>query len=265
MEAAAVIPILVGWVGAAAVMFLLFLYERRVRDASIVDVGWSGTIGLLVLGYAFFSDAPLERRMVVGAMGGLWSARLTLHLFFDRVYGKSEDGRYRTLRESWGERAGISFFLFFQAQAFLAVVFSIPFFLALTNREPGLSIWEWAAIPLFTVALVGESLADWQLARFRRDPAQRGKVCRVGLWKYSRHPNYFFEWLHWWTYAVMGVGQIWGLVNLLFPLAMTFFLFKVTGIPATEEQALKSRGEAYRDYQRTTNRFFPWFPRERSS
>jgi steroid 5-alpha reductase family enzyme len=132
----------------------------------------------------------------------------------------------------------------------------------LTDRTESLSLFEWIAIPIWLLAVLGETFADRQLANFRADPKNKGQVCQTGLWKYSRHPNYFFEWLHWWTYAAIGIGHWWGWINLLFPAAMAFFLFKLTGIPSTEEQALKSRGEAYRRYQQSTNRFFPWFPKE---
>jgi len=253
---------LTGWAWAAVLMFFLFLYERAVRDASIVDVGWSGSIGLLIVYYALFSEAPLARVLLISTMGAVWSVRLTIYLFFNRIHGKEEDGRYRNLRNKWGDRAGVFFFLFFQAQALLAVLFSFPFLFILTDTSPALAIFEWIAIPVWAIAILGETIADWQLAKFRSDPSNKGKVCRIGLWRYSRHPNYFFEWLHWWTYALIGIGHWWGWVNLLVLLVMTFFLFKMTGIPATEEQVLRSRGEAYKRYQETTNRFFPWFPRE---
>jgi steroid 5-alpha reductase family enzyme len=91
--------------------------------------------------------------------------------------------------------------------------------------------------------------------------ANRGHTCRDGLWRYSRHPNYFFEWLHWWAYVPLSLGAAGGWATILAPLVMLFFLFCVTGIPATEAQALQSRGADYRQYQRTTSAFFPWFPR----
>jgi steroid 5-alpha reductase family enzyme len=115
------------------------------------------------------------------------------------------------------------------------------------------------------VAVAGEAIADRQLQRFRENPANRGQVCQTGLWRYSRHPNYFCEWLHWWAYvACSGLRPVtlWGLLG---PLAMWWFLNRVTGIPPTEAQSLKSRGEAYRRYQQTTSRFFPWPPRAEST
>ena len=113
---------------------------------------------------------------------------------------------------------------------------------------------------IWLIAVSGESLADWQLSAFRHDPANAGQVCQRGLWRYSRHPNYFFEWLHWWAYVCLAAGSPWGGLALAGPAAMLYFLLKVTGVPPTEAQALKSRGDAYRQYQRTTSVFFPWPP-----
>ena len=104
-------------------------------------------------------------------------------------------------------------------------------------------------------------LADRRLAHFRGRPGNRGKTCREGWWHYSRHPNYFFEWLHWWSYMALAAGAPYGWVALLAPTAMFYLLFRVTGIPPTEAQALASRGDDYREYQRTTSVFFPWFPK----
>ena len=120
---------------------------------------------------------------------------------------------------------------------------------------------DWVGVLIWTIALVGEGLSDFQLARFRQRPESKGEVCQDGFWKYSRHPNYFFEWLHWCAYVMLAITAPLGWLTILAPVAMWFFLNRVTGIPLTEIQAIKSRGEKYRRYQRTTNAFFPWFPR----
>jgi steroid 5-alpha reductase family enzyme len=109
--------------------------------------------------------------------------------------------------------------------------------------------------------VLGEWTADRQLARFRADPANRGKTCRAGLWRSSRHPNYFFQSLFWWTFVLLSVGAPHAWLTLISPLIILFLILKVTGIPPTEERALQSRGEDYRAYQRTTSAFIPWFPR----
>jgi steroid 5-alpha reductase family enzyme len=130
------------------------------------------------------------------------------------------------------------------------------------NPSPTFTLWELAGGLLWLAAVGGEWVADRQLVRFRADPVNRGRTCRDGLWRYSRHPNYFFEALHWWAYVLMGVGVPFGWVTLLGPLLMTVALLKISGFPLAEAQALASRGEDYRNYQRTTSAFIPWFPKQ---
>ena len=135
-------------------------------------------------------------------------------------------------------------------------MFAAPVLLASLNPEP-LGVLDILGGVIWFIALTGETIADRQLDRFRKNPDNRGQVCQDGLWRYSRHPNYFFEWLHWWSYVLIAIGAPWGWLTIIGPLAMLFFVTRVTGIPPTEAQALKSRGEAYRRYQQTTNAFFP--------
>jgi steroid 5-alpha reductase family enzyme len=169
-----------------------------------------------------------------------------------------EDGRYRQLRERWAPHASRRFFWFFQLQAGLNLLLAGPLLVACANPAPAVHPLEWAGLVLWAVALAGESAADRQLAAFRHEPSNRGRTCRGGLWRYSRHPNYFFEWLHWWAYVLIGQAAP---LTFLGPVVMLAFLFRVTGIPYTERQALMTRGEAYREYQRTTSAFVPWPPR----
>jgi steroid 5-alpha reductase family enzyme len=203
-------------------------------------------------------EGDLLRRGLVSALGFVWAARLAWYLLSDRVLGESEeDGRYKAMREQFGAKAPPVFFLFYQGQAAVAVLFSLPMLAAMQGGALG--PWGWLGVGTWVIAVVGEGVADAQLARFRSDPTTRGQVCRDGLWRYSRHPNYFFEWLHWWTYVLIGSGS---LLTWLGPVAMLVFLFRLTGIPYTEKQAIRSRGDAYREYQRTTSVFVPWPPKE---
>lgn len=254
------ILLLLGWALMAAVMLALWNIQRGTKNAGTVDVAWSAGIGLIVVLFAFCTDGPAWRKTLVAGLVGAWSFRLAFYLY-RRVHGEAEDVRYRALREGWGDRAHVFFFWFFQFQAVLVVLFAIPPLIAMRNSDPSLTLADVFGIALWVTSVVGESIADLQLARFRQDPANRGQVCRIGLWRYSRHPNYFFEWIHWWAYCAFAIGNSWAWVTLLGPALMLFFLFKLTGIPPTEARLLASRGDAYRRYQRTTSVFFPWFPK----
>lgn len=248
-----------GWLIAAAGMALLWLVAGR-RNAGVVDVAWSFATGLLGVWFAFNAGGWAPRQGLVGAFAGIWGLRLGIHLF-RRVAGEAEDGRYQALREQWGDRASFNLLLFFQVQAIWAVMFSAPMLLAARVTHPAFGALDLTGLLIWLVAVAGESLADRQLALFRESPVTRGQVCQVGLWRYSRHPNYFFEWLHWWTYVAIGISAPWGWLTLAGPALMYLFITRVTGIPPTEARALRSRGDAYREYQRTTNAFVPGPPR----
>ena len=250
----------------AVVMLILWVLAWRHRDAGLVDVGWAACLGGLAVAWAVFADGSALQRTLAGALGGLWGLRLSLHLLTDRVLGaKQEDGRYKAMREHFGANANLHFLWFFQAQAVLAVALSLVFLLAARNPSEQIAPGQWFGLGLFVLAKLGETLADRQLARFRRDPSNTGRTCRSGLWRYSRHPNYFCEWLIWCAFALVATPAPAGLWAWLAPMVMFLFVTRVTGIPYTEQQSLRSRGEDYRLYQRETNAFFPWFPRTETS
>jgi len=249
-----------GWAGVAAIMLLLWAVQWRSRNAGIVDVAWAFGTGVLGIWLVLTSvDADPHRKALITAMAAIWSVRLGMHLA-SRVFSESEDGRYRYLREHLGQRAQPFMFLFFQLQALWAVMFALPMWAAAQSTGTGLGWLDFAGAAIFLVSMIGESIADAQLSRFRRDPGNRGKVCRTGLWRYSRHPNYFFEWLHWWAYVLIGLDSPHWWVPLAGLVVVYLFLTMITGIPFTEQQALRSRGDAYRHYQETTSAFFPWPP-----
>jgi steroid 5-alpha reductase family enzyme len=254
--------LLLGALASGGVMLVLWIIQRRTGNAGVVDVAWSAGLGLMALFFALTSDGLPERRFLLAILAGGWSFRLAYYLIRDRVIGAPEDGRYVRLRESWGSDFQFKLLLFFEFQALLVLVFSLPYLVVAHNRQAGLSFLDLLGAAIVVLSISGEAVADRQLARFRNDPHNRGKTCRNGLWRYSRHPNYFFEWLHWWGYVLLGFGAAAWWLTFLGPALMLVFLYKITGIPATEEQALSSRGEDYRRYQETTSQFFPWFPRE---
>ncbi|QDT41863.1 3-oxo-5-alpha-steroid 4-dehydrogenase [Gimesia alba] len=248
-----------GWIVMAFVMALLWLLQRKTGDAGIVDVAWGMGVGLLTLFFVWGSlDGDLARRIVLAVLGLAWALRLSGYIFW-RVLTMPEDGRYQTLKEKWGTAAQSRLFWFYQFQAIGSLLFALPMLIAAQGTAP-LGAFDFLGMGIWIVAIVGELMADRQLARFRAKTENKGHVCQEGLWNYSRHPNYFFEWLHWWSYVGLAVAAPWGWLTILGPLLMLHFILNVTGIPPTEAQALKSRGDAYREYQRTTNAFFPWPP-----
>ena len=254
--------VLIGWVFAAVFLAVLWVVQQVRRNAGIVDVGWTFSLGVLAVLYSVFAGGDPSHRVLVAVLVVVWSLRLGLYVLVTRVLGKPEEARYRELRQRFGRRAGLGFFVFFQVQAAAAVALSVIFLVVASNEAPGLSVWEYLGVAVWVVAVGGEAFADRQLARFRADPANSGRTCRDGLWRYSRHPNYFFEWLHWWAYVLLAVGIPYGWLTLLGPVSMTVFLLAVTGIPVTERHALQSRAD-YAEYQRTTSAFVPWFPKRR--
>jgi steroid 5-alpha reductase family enzyme len=261
------IPFLVALLVAATGMTVTFLVARRLDNFSLVDPVWAFGFTPLVFTYAAFAPEGTARRNAIVLMVALWSFRLAVHLFLRwQRHVPHEDVRYAKLREEWGVEAGKRMFRFYQLQGALQVVLSIPFLIVCLHKTPGngplgLGVFEWAGVALWLIGIAGETVADRQLTAFRTDPANKGKVCRIGLWNYSRHPNYFFEWLIWVGYFVFALGSPYGIVAILSPVAMWHFLVNVTGIPMTEELSVKSKGDAYREYQRTTSSFVPWFRR----
>jgi steroid 5-alpha reductase family enzyme len=256
---------LVGLAIVAAMMMLLWLIHLATKNAAIVDVGWAAGLGVLGIYYAVACPGYPARKWAIASMAAIWGFRLAAYLLFARVIGQPEEGRYVQLRREWKTNISLRFLFFFEFQAALDVVLSLPFLLACLDLRAPLGILEKAGSGIWLVAMIGEAVADLQLSAFKKNPKNKGKTCRAGLWNYSRHPNYFFEWLIWVGYATFAMGSPWGWVGLLSPALILYFLLGVTGIPATEAQALRSRGDEYREYQRTTSAFVPWFPKKRNA
>ena len=253
-------PLLLGTMATSIVMCGAWLWQRWGGKAGVVDVAWTWSVGLLAIVYVtWWADGLIARRILLGVMAGLWSLRLGLHLL-PRLFHAQEDERYLQMKASWGRNAQLRIFLFYQSQALAAPLFALPMLLG-GNSRAELNGWDALGVAIWCVAMFGEWQSDRQLAAFRKSPENRGRVCQVGWWRYSRHPNYFFEWLHWCSYVPLAAFAPWGWLALLAPAAMFYFLNYVTGIPPAEAQSLASRGAAYREYQRTTAAFFPWPPR----
>jgi steroid 5-alpha reductase family enzyme len=256
--------LLIAWGSMVIVMSALWLIQRQTKNAGIVDVAWSFGTAVCAVWFAWGANGYGPRRWLVGIMVAIWGVRLGTYLFV-RLRGAHEDRRYAAMRERWGDKAQVYLFVIFQVQAFWAVLFALPMLFAASNDTIGLRWYDWVGLSLWIISVVGASLADRQLHRFRKQSTSSGRVCRVGLWRYSRHPNYFFEWIHWWAYVAIGFAGIWGWATLAGPAVMLFFLLRLTGIPITEKALVASRGDAYREYQRTTSSFVPLPPKKETS
>jgi len=254
--------VLLGAVIVAGMMLVLWIVHLLIRNAAIVDVGWAAGLGILALFYAVAGPGYSARKWAMASMAGFWGLRLAAYLLFARVIGHPEEGRYVQLRKEWKTNLALRFLFFFEFQALLDVVLSLPFLLVCMNPHAPLGVVEKTGAGVWLIGILGEAFADQQLNNFKKNLANKGKTFRGGLWKYSRHPNYFFEWVMWVGYAVFALGSPWGWLGLISPAMILYFLMGVTGIPATEAQALRSRGNEYRDYQRTTSPFVPWFPKK---
>jgi len=245
---------------AIVLMLVVWRAALRLNNLGIVDVAWA--YGFLPVAGLFALLAPGDpsRRALVAAMAGLWSVRLGTHIAV-RVRGHHprEDVRYAQLRAEWGARLKLKTFWFFQFQAGILAALGTVFLVPCLNARPGITPLEWAGVAVWVLALVGESLADVQLKKFKARPENAGRICQAGLWNYSRHPNYFFEWLVWAGFFIFAWDSPGGCFTVLCPALMLFFLLRVTGIPMTEQLSVKSKGDAYREYQRTTSAFVPWF------
>ena len=252
---------LIGWALAAVLQLVLYLRQRRGRDATLVDAGWAFSLAALAVLYAVLAAGGVDHRVLVAVLVSIQFVRIGW-LVVQRV-GHGEDTRYAELRTRWRERGReqSSFAVFFQAQAFVAAFLSLPFLLAAFNEHDGLESLEWAGLALWVVAACGEAVADAQLRSFKEKPESKGKTMREGLWRYSRHPNYFFQWLAWVAYALIALPAPYGWLGLTAPVVMLLLIVFVTGIPPSEQQALRSRGDDYRRYQRQTSAFVPLPPR----
>ncbi len=260
---------LMGWVVilTAPVMAGLWLvYHWVLRNASLADAGFCAGLGLVAVSFSLLATGERSRRVVVAAMVTVYAVRLAVHIVKNRILRVSEDQRYQTLRRKWnGEnsRSGWAecwFLVYFLGQVAAVAIMSIPVLVLMSNPAPLWNVWEVWGCVIWALGVGGESVADYQLNRFRRNPNNRGKTCRRGLWRYSRHPNYFFEGVHWCAYVVMSIGLPEWWLTLVGPVVMIGALLTVSGIPLAEAQAMVSRGEEYREYQRTTSAFIPWFP-----
>lgn len=252
--------------GLSAIMTGAWFIQQRSGNSGWVDTIWTFGVGLIgaACALAAIGEEWQARQLLVASFAGVWALRLGVH-----IAGRSakipNDPRYAEKIKNWGSDARRQMFWFLQIQALVAIPLVISMFVAAHRPGADLSLCDLVAILIMAIAICGEGVADWQLNRFKSNPDNRGGINNVGLWNWSRHPNYFFEALGWLAYPLIAIdltGQYpWGLLALAGPAVIYWLLVYVSGIPPLEEHMLRSRGEPFRAYQRRTNAFFPWPPR----
>lgn len=238
-----------------------WIVQQCTGNSGWVDTIWTFSLGLVGAGSALWpvgGAAPNARQWLVAALVAIWSLRLGAHIAV-RTAKITDDPRYAAFAEEWGVDSPRKMFIFLQNQGFGSIPLVFSIFIASRFPSDALRVQDYLGALILFIGIAGESLADAQLKRFRENPANKGRVCDVGLWRWSRHPNYFFEWFGWLAYPVIAISSDypWGWATLLAPAFMYWILVHVTGIPPLEAQMLRSRGERYRDYQTRTSMFFP--------
>lgn len=250
----------------SVLMALAWAVQQRTGNSGWVDTIWTYSLGLIGAWSAMFpatvfvsiGDTFTSRQWLVAVLVALWSLRLGGHIA-ERSSEIKNDPRYAEMAAEWGKDAPRQMFIFLQQQAVGSVPLVYAVFIAAHHPAASLRLQDYLGALILLTGIFGEAIADAQLKAFRTDPANNGKICDKGLWKYSRHPNYFFEWFGWLAYPVIAISlnYWWGWLTLIASLFMYFILVYVTGVPPLEKQMLQSRGNAFRNYQNNTSPFFP--------
>jgi steroid 5-alpha reductase family enzyme len=265
-----VIAIVAQWVALAGIMAAAWRIQQRTGNAGYVDAVWTfglGAVGAVsALAPVGGLAAPSGRQLLVAVIVLAWSLRLGTHIV-QRSRRRGDDPRYAALIRGWGADAAGQMFVLLQKQALVSVPMALTLFLAAHNPLALFRVADLVALVLLVTAVVGEAIADRQLRAFAATSA-KGRICDRGLWAWSRHPNYFFEWLFWVGLALLAIDTTgaypWGWLALSGPLCMYWLLVYVSGIPPLEQHMLERYGEAYRAYQARTSAFFPLPPRHRA-
>jgi steroid 5-alpha reductase family enzyme len=255
-------------VALSIIMTGAWLIWRNTKNSGWVDATWTfglGTVGCIgALTPTQYPELETTRQILVAALIAFWSLRLGYHIV-DRTARMTDDPRYAKLLHGWGARASQQMFWLLQKQALVSIPLALSVIIAAWNPLPALRMQDILAVLVLIIAIFGEGIADAELRQFRADPANRNRICDHGLWRWSRHPNYFFEWVGWLAYPLFAIdlGGLYpqGWIALIGPVCMYWLLVHVSGIPPLEEHMLERRPDAFRAYQARTNAFFPAPPR----
>lgn len=255
----------IGALISMGLFFATWFFAVKYKNGAMADITWSYGFLFLVIFYAFSSEGWLPRQLVLCTMVAFWSLRLTFYLAKRTIKNlHKEDTRYKALRQESKIPEKAYFLWIFFCQALLQTLVTVPFVISCMDTHGAFRVTEVIAIMLFIPAFIGEAVADKQLSDFKKQSTEQNSVCRVGLWNYSRHPNYFFEWLIWLAYFIYAVGSPYGLIALLSPVVMLQMLLNVSGVKFSESVSVGTRGEDYMRYQKETSAFIPWFPKRSS-
>lgn len=262
-----VVAVAVQSAALSVIMAGAWVVQQRTGNSGWVDTVWTFGLGLVGAAAALWTFASQDahfRQFIVAGLLTVWALRLGLHIA-TRTAGISDDPRYAELIRGWGADARRQMLWLLQKQALVTIPLAMSILLAAHNPQQGWRAQDWLGISILFIAIAGEAVADRHLKQFRSNPAHRGQVCDVGLWRWSRHPNYFFEWLGWLAYPAIAIdlsgGYAVGWLALAGPICMYWLLAYVSGVPPLEAHMLRSRGDAYRAYQARTSAFFPAPPR----
>lgn len=260
------VAILLQSAALSIIMAGAWLIQQRTGNSGWVDTVWTfglGLVGCVAALAALNSGSQEFRQFIVAGLLLLWSLRLGAHIAL-RSSTISDDPRYAELIRGWGADARRQMFILLQKQALVTIPLAASVLLAAHNPAEHVRLQDWLGMAILVIGIGGEAIADRQLRAFRLSPSNQGKVCDVGLWGWSRHPNYFFEWLSWTAYPMIAIDLTGayplGWFALAGPICMYWLLRHVSGVPPLEEHMLRSRGRAYEDYQARTSTFFPWLP-----
>jgi steroid 5-alpha reductase family enzyme len=240
-------------------MVIWFLVSLALRRNDVADVAWGGGFIVAALTTLVSGDGMTPRALLVTALVIAWGLRLSLHIG-PRNRGKGEDPRYRKWREEWGRYATVrSFFQIFILQGVLLLVISLPVLRVITAPDTSLTLMDFLGSVVWLTGFLFETISDWQLLQYKKDPAHKGKVITTGLWRYTRHPNYFGEVTLWWGIYIIALNVPGGWMTVIGPLTITFLILKVSGIPMLEK---KYEGNAeFEEYKKRTSAFFPMSPK----
>jgi len=241
-------------------MTIWFLIAQVLRRNDVADIAWGTGFILTALSAMIFTEGIAPRGLFVMFLVMLWGVRLACHIFF-RNRGKDEDNRYRKWRQGWGKHPVIrAYFQVFFLQGLLIVVISLPVTIIIKSAPNPISVFDFLGVCIWFAGFAFESVGDYQLIKYKSNPANKGKIMTRGLWTYTRHPNYFGEVALWWGVYFIALSVPWGWATILGPVTITYLILKVSGIPLLEEK-YKDNPE-FQKYKKRTSVFFPLPPRK---